>query len=135
LVSNILFGAQRTSDSDYEKILAELDDLIRKTEIRIAELRIKEKRVLGGLLVYALSIYVVLLAGSFILFRNQNWEYKLGFMIFFILYPPLVYMIKRLISFAYRRWLNGDRKESVGGYEGFCQKNLMMSFPIGIEWS
>jgi apolipoprotein N-acyltransferase len=79
-------------------------------EIRIAECRVKEKRVVGGLLVYSLAIYLALAAVSFTLLRDQKWKYRLIWIASLVCYPFLIYMIKKCISLTYRRWLNNDRK-------------------------
>ncbi|CAG8487197.1 2006_t:CDS:2 [Acaulospora morrowiae] len=59
-----LFSRFRSKTEDnYEKILSELDENIRRAEIRLREIRIRERNALIILIVYSLIAYVTYVAG------------------------------------------------------------------------
>ncbi|CAG8548222.1 10788_t:CDS:1 [Acaulospora colombiana] len=54
---------QPKAEDNYEKILSELDEKIRRAEIRLREIRIRERNALIILIVYSLIAYVTYVAG------------------------------------------------------------------------
>ncbi|CAH1766940.1 2580_t:CDS:2, partial [Entrophospora sp. SA101] len=67
------------NNDNYEKILSELDDNIRKAEVRLGEIRIRERNALIIWIVYSLLAYVAYVMGYwyFVYMSNEeeNWDF------------------------------------------------------------
>ncbi|KAF9330132.1 hypothetical protein BG006_006872 [Podila minutissima] len=94
------------NDSDYEKILSDLDSNIRKAELRLSAIKIREKRFAGLWLVYSVLAWVGYAAVfAFYLHheyadKTQTWALAfapiaLGF--------PIIYAGRSLINIWYKR--------------------------------
>src|SRR5437588_12577903 len=59
----IVISRFKSQSDNYEKILSELDDSIRKAEISLGEMRVRENNALVILIVYSLLAYVAYVLG------------------------------------------------------------------------
>ncbi|KAJ3216544.1 hypothetical protein HDU67_009329 [Dinochytrium kinnereticum] len=92
-------GSPLQGDDNYEKILSDLDERIRKQEILLAELTIKERHVLVAWLYYSIPAYVFYLVGYFTFLNPQDdilniWLLKT---VPLLLFPFLIYYGRKFI--------------------------------------
>ncbi|CAJ0884958.1 10631_t:CDS:2 [Entrophospora sp. SA101] len=79
LTIGLLIDLLKDSNDNYEKILSELDDNIRKAEICLGEIKIRERNALIIWIVYSLLAYIAYVVGYwyFIYMSNEgeNWDF------------------------------------------------------------
>ncbi|KAG9295966.1 hypothetical protein G9A89_011818 [Geosiphon pyriformis] len=98
---------QSRGDDDYEKILSELDDNIRRAEVRLAEIKIRERRAMIVWLVNSTLMYVIYVIG-YLYFAwqksgNDNWDvWALKIAPVFTV-PALILIVKNFLALWYKR--------------------------------
>ncbi|KAF9976758.1 hypothetical protein BGZ73_007893 [Actinomortierella ambigua] len=96
---------RQKDESDYEKILSDLDTNIRKAELRLAAIRLREKRVLGLWLVYSVLAWFAYL-GIFFLYLHDQYRELSEWGLFaapLVLGPIVIYLGRHVITVWYKR--------------------------------
>ncbi|KAI8596319.1 hypothetical protein EDD21DRAFT_388635 [Dissophora ornata] len=105
-MGGIISRLRQSNDSDYEKILSDLDSNIRKAELRLSAINIREKRLLGLWLVYSVLAWLAYTA-VFALYLHPQYEddtqqWMLA-LVPVIIGPPAISVGRSLITVWYRR--------------------------------
>ncbi|KAG0340027.1 hypothetical protein BG000_000819 [Podila horticola] len=110
----IISRLRQNNDSDYEKILSDLDNNIRKAEIRLSAITLREKRLLSLWLLYSILAWFGYI-GVFGLYlhdelydNTQNWA--LAFSII-VLGLPVIFTGQAVISRWYKRKKSNEESE------------------------
>ncbi|KAG0244203.1 hypothetical protein BGW41_000190 [Actinomortierella wolfii] len=101
----IISRFRQKDESDYEKILSDLDTNIRKAELRLAAIRLREKRVLGLWLVYSVLAWFAYL-GVFFLYLHDQYRELSEWGLFaapLVLGPVVIYLGRHVITVWYKR--------------------------------
>ncbi|KAF8966011.1 hypothetical protein BGZ46_000457, partial [Entomortierella lignicola] len=95
-----------SNDSDYEKILSDLDSNIRKAEMRLSAINLRERRLLSLWLIYSIlawigytAIFVLYLHPQYI-DASQSWIFALAPIVVGL---PAIYVGRSLITVWYKR--------------------------------
>lgn len=64
-------------ETDYEKILSNLDNEIKKVELRLSEIKLRERRVVLVWLFYSTLAYAVYLVGFFFFFSQGEGDWAI----------------------------------------------------------
>ncbi|KAG0269171.1 hypothetical protein DFQ27_004567 [Actinomortierella ambigua] len=104
-MGSIFSRFRQKDESDYEKILSDLDTNIRKAELRLAAIRLREKRVLGFWLVYSVLAWFAYL-GVFFLYLHDQYHELSEWGLFaapLVLGPVVIYLGRHVITVWYKR--------------------------------
>ncbi|KAF9430001.1 hypothetical protein BGZ76_001000 [Entomortierella beljakovae] len=105
-MGGIVSRLRQSNDSDYEKILSDLDNNIRRAEIRLSAIHIREKRLLSHWLIYtALAWIVYTIVFAIYLhpqyqYEPQPWAFAFAPIVAGI---PVIYIVRSLITVWYKR--------------------------------
>ncbi|KAF9900260.1 hypothetical protein BX616_002647 [Lobosporangium transversale] len=72
-MGGIISRLRQSNDSDYEKILSDLDSNIRKAELRLSAIHVRERRLLGHWMTYSIFIWILYTA-VFALYLHQKYQ-------------------------------------------------------------
>ncbi|GJJ69538.1 endoplasmic reticulum junction formation protein lunapark [Entomortierella parvispora] len=102
----IISRLRKSDESDYEKILSDLDSNIRKAELRLSAINLREKRFMGLWLIYTVLTWIGYSA-VFALYLNQQYNdepqtWALAFAPV-VIGLPVIYIGRSLITVWYRR--------------------------------
>ncbi|KAI1296193.1 hypothetical protein EDD11_007512 [Mortierella claussenii] len=105
-MGGIISRLRQSNDSDYEKILSDLDSNIRKAEMRLSAINVREKRLLSHWTVYTILAWMGYTA-AFALYLHpqylndpQLWALALAPV---VLGLPVIYLGRSLITVWYKR--------------------------------
>ncbi|KAJ8326777.1 hypothetical protein BDV3_001419 [Batrachochytrium dendrobatidis] len=105
-----LFGwLSKKEDTNYEKILLELDDKIRRSEMRLAEFGLRERRLLYAWFFYTLPAYIIVLAVYAMYYRmsdGEPWKQFLIKSLPVVVVPIIIYLVRAGIIAWYLRCRN-----------------------------
>ncbi|KAF9541844.1 hypothetical protein EC957_002614 [Mortierella hygrophila] len=105
-MGGIISRLRQSNDSDYEKILSDLDSNIRKAEMRLSVVNLREKRMMGLWLIYSVLSWIGYTA-VFGLYLHQQYyddpqKWALAFAVV-VLGIPVIYSGRSVISVWYKR--------------------------------
>nr|KAJ3422969.1 hypothetical protein HK105_005318 [Polyrhizophydium stewartii] len=96
----------KKDDLDYEKLLADIDEKIRRSELNMSEFSLRERRLLHALVLYAVPTYVVVLVVYVIYVRNaagEPWDLFLLKSLPIGIFPLVAYILRVLVITWYTR--------------------------------
>ncbi|KAF9094023.1 hypothetical protein BGX29_009700 [Mortierella sp. GBA35] len=103
-----------SNDSDYEKILSDLDSNIRKAEMRLSAINLREKRMLGLWLIYSVLSWIGY-TSVFALYLHQqyyddpqSWTIALAAVVFGL---PVIYVGRSAIAVWYKRAKSNEESQ------------------------
>ncbi|KAG0213600.1 hypothetical protein BGX28_004017 [Mortierella sp. GBA30] len=97
---------RQSNDSDYEKILSDLDSNIRKAELRLSAINVRERRLLSLWLIYSVMAWIVYVAVFALYLHQQYYDEVQTWAVVFTpvaLGIPLIYLGRSLITVWYKR--------------------------------
>ncbi|KAF9944176.1 hypothetical protein BGZ70_004950, partial [Mortierella alpina] len=105
-MGGLISRLRQSNDSDYEKILYDLDSNIRKAELRLSAINLRERRLLSLWLIYSVLAWLVYVAVFALFLHPQHYDDAQAWAIAFspvVLGLPLVYVGRSLITVWYKR--------------------------------
>ncbi|KAI8054512.1 hypothetical protein BDF22DRAFT_613910, partial [Syncephalis plumigaleata] len=92
-------------DSDFERILSDLDEQIRTAELRLSDIKLREKRTTVVFLVYSILLYLLYGVAYFLYLRQHHdsarvWLFKI---IPLLGMPVIIYSVNHIVTLWYRR--------------------------------
>ncbi|KAF8944203.1 hypothetical protein BGZ47_004534 [Haplosporangium gracile] len=105
-MGGIISRLRQSNDSDYEKILSDLDSNIRKAEMRLSAVNLREKRMMGLWLIYSVLSWIGYTAVFGLYLHRQYYEdpqrWALAFAVV-VLGIPVIYSGRSVIALWYKR--------------------------------
>ncbi|KAK5828069.1 hypothetical protein F5H01DRAFT_332848 [Linnemannia elongata] len=105
-MGGIISRLRQSNDSDYEKILSDLDSNIRKAEMRLAAINLREKRMMGLWLIYSVLSWIGYTAVFGLYLHHQYYDdpqkWALAFAVV-ALGIPVIYSGRSVIAVWYKR--------------------------------
>ncbi|KAG0364579.1 hypothetical protein BC939DRAFT_174366 [Gamsiella multidivaricata] len=105
-MGGIISRLRQSNDSDYERILSDLDSNIRKAELRLSAIHFREKRLMGRWLFYGALLWIGYTT-VFVLYLNQQyhdnpqtWALALAPVVIGL---PIIYAGRSVINVWYKR--------------------------------
>ncbi|KAF9429821.1 hypothetical protein BGZ94_009349 [Podila epigama] len=105
---------RQTNESDYEKILSDLDNNIRKAELRLSAIKLREKRFTGLWLLYSMLAWIGY-AAVFLFYLHheyhdipQTWALAFAPIVFGL---PLIYFGRSAINVWFKRAQTNEESE------------------------
>ncbi|KAJ3073328.1 hypothetical protein HK102_006029, partial [Quaeritorhiza haematococci] len=108
----------KRNETDYEKILAELDDKIRSSELRLSEILVSERKVVSAWLTYSIGGFTLYIIFRFLFLSyspQDSWENWLYFILFILAGPVGIWGGRMMLQ----GWYRSSRR-----YEELELKNL-----------
>ncbi|KAF9182561.1 hypothetical protein BGZ51_004681 [Haplosporangium sp. Z 767] len=105
-MGGIISRLRQSNDSDYEKILSDLDSSIRKAELRLSAINLRERRLMGIWLIYSVLAWIGYSAVFGLYLHHQYHDDPQMWAIALMpvaLGVPLIYMGRSLITVWYKR--------------------------------
>ncbi|KAF9927147.1 hypothetical protein FBU30_003462 [Linnemannia zychae] len=105
-MGGIISRLRQSNDSDYEKILSDLDSNIRKAEMRLSAINLREKRMLGLWLIYSVLSWIGYTAVFALYLHHQYYHDSQTWAIaaaVVILGPLVIYFGRSVIAQWYKR--------------------------------
>ncbi|KAI9599202.1 hypothetical protein BDF19DRAFT_419498 [Syncephalis fuscata] len=96
---------RRGDDSDFERILSDLDEQIRTAELRLSDIKMREKRATVMFLVYSILFYLLYVAAYYTYLRQSNdtMELWLVKVLPLVCMPLIIYSVNYIVTLWYRR--------------------------------
>ncbi|KAF9907816.1 hypothetical protein EC991_010508 [Linnemannia zychae] len=105
-MGGIISRLRQSNDSDYEKILSDLDSNIRKAEMRLSAVNLREKRMMGLWLIYSFLSWIGYSAVFALYLHHQYYNdpqvWALAFAAL-VLGIPVIYFGRSVIALWYKR--------------------------------
>ncbi|KAG0329778.1 hypothetical protein BGZ99_000514 [Dissophora globulifera] len=113
-MGGIISRLRQNNDSDYEKILSDLDSNIRKAELRLSAITIREKRLMGLWLVYSAVAWLGYTA-IFVLYLHQQYQDEpqqwAMALVPILMGLPVIYSGRSTITVWYKRKKTNEESE------------------------
>lgn len=113
-MGGLISRLRQSNDSDYEKILYDLDSNIRKAELRLSAINLRERRLLSLWLIYSVLAWLVYVAVFALFLHPQHYDDAQAWAIAFspvVLGLPLVYVGRSLITVWYKRAKSNEESQ------------------------
>ncbi|RUS33487.1 hypothetical protein BC938DRAFT_471450 [Jimgerdemannia flammicorona] len=96
---------RKPEETDYEKILSNLDSEIKKAELRLSEIKVRERRVVLIWLLYTTLAYALYLVAFFLYFSQDEdlWDNWVTKVLPIPLAPLAIFMVNRLFGVFFKR--------------------------------
>ncbi|KAG0255067.1 hypothetical protein BG011_005336 [Mortierella polycephala] len=113
-MGGIISRLRQSNDSDYEKILSDLDSNIRKAELRLSAINLRERRLMGIWLIYSVLAWIGYSAVFGLYLHHQHYDDPQMWAIALApvaLGVPLIYMGRSLITVWYKRAKSNEESQ------------------------
>ncbi|KAF9128271.1 hypothetical protein BGW39_005215 [Mortierella sp. 14UC] len=113
-MGGIISRLRQSNDSDYEKILSDLDSNIRKAEMRLSAVNLREKRMMGLWLIYSVLSWIGYSAVFALYLHHQYYDDPQTWALAFaalVLGIPAIYFGRSAIALWYKRAKTNEESE------------------------